>query len=208
MTHAPRSMRRALAPLSLCILLSGCGGGEPSGLGPWQEEVELADGRVVVVKRFEINEVRGPIGDAKGAFINSTTIEFIAPPDLAALPVLTMRYRPILLDYDSRIGTWFVIGVNERMCLADAFNGGQMDRTGRINLHPNYEFRLLQGQWREVEIDQGRLGLPANLLIQRTTIDRWNALHQPVPLDEKRRLDGQGNLPTEYRRVQARVGCG
>lgn len=83
-----------------------------------------------------------------------------------------------------------------------------MDATGRLNVHPNYEYRLLNGQWKEVEIGQGRIGLPANLLIRRITIEQWNAAHRPVPLSEKQRLDGQGNLPEVYRRVTARVGCG
>jgi hypothetical protein len=83
-----------------------------------------------------------------------------------------------------------------------------MDSTGLVNLHPNYEYRLLNGQWQEVEIGQERIGLPANLLIERTTIEKWNAAHLPVPLAEKRRLDGQENLPVMYRRVTARVGCG
>jgi hypothetical protein len=204
----PRPVQRVLLCLGLVAIITGCGNGKPSGLGPWQEEVQLADGRVIVVERFEDSEVRGPIGDAKDSFIRSTTIKFIAPPDLAALPVLSMPYRPILLDYDPRLGTWFAIGVNERACLADAFNSGQMDPTGLINLHPNFEFRLLDGQWQGVEIEPGRTGLPANLLIRRITIEKWNAEHRPVPLAEKRRLDGQGNLPEEYRHVTARLGCG
>jgi hypothetical protein len=162
---------------------------------------------VIVVERFEDSEARGPIGDAKDSYINATTIKFIAPPDLAALPVLTMPYRPILLDYDLKLGTWFAIGLNERMCWPGEREKGHLDGTGRINIHPNYEYRLLDGEWQEVEIGQGRLGLPANLLIRRTTIDRWNAAHLPVPLAEKRRLDGQGNLPKAYQQVEASVGC-
>lgn len=194
--------------LAACAVLVACGGSTPPGLGPWQEEVQLADGRVIVVERFEDSEARGPVGDGKDSYINATTIKFIAPPDLAVLPVLTMPYRPILLDYDPKLSTWFAIGVNERMCWPGEREKGHLDATGRVNIHPNYEFRLLEGQWQEVEFGSGRIGLPANLLIRRITIDKWNAAKLPVPLAEKRRLDGQENLPVMYRRVTARVGCG
>jgi hypothetical protein len=194
--------------LAACAVLAACGGGTPPGLGPWQEEVQLADGRVIVIERFEDSEARGPVGDGKDSYINATTIKFIAPPDLAALPVLSMPYRPILLDYDATLGTWFAIGVNERACWPGEREKGHLDATGLVNIHPNYEYRLLDGHWQEVEIGPARIGLPANLLIRRITIEQWNAAHRPVPLSEKQRLDGQGNLPEVYRRVTARVGCG
>jgi hypothetical protein len=194
----------ALMALSM-FAIAGCG--QPVGLAPWQEEVLLNDGRVIVVERYEDSEVRGPIGDAKGEFLNSTTLKFIAPPELTALPTITMQYRPVLLDYDPSIGLWFVIGVNERMCFADAFEKGQMDATGRVNVHPNFEFQLHEGRWREVEIGSERLGLPANLLVDRTTIDKWNELGRPVPLAEKQRLASNPRLPPEYRSIKARLGC-
>jgi hypothetical protein len=46
----------------------------------------------------------------------------------------------------------------------------QMDPTGLVNLHSNCEFRLPGGQWQEVEIGSGRIGLPASLPIRRTTM--------------------------------------
>jgi hypothetical protein len=201
------SIRRGIA-LSACAVLAACGDGPSSGLGPWQEEVQLSNGRVIVVERFEDSEVRGPIGDAKDSYINATNIKFIAPPDLAALPVLTMPYRPILLDYDPELGTWFAIGVNERTCWPGEREKGHLDGTGRINIHPNFEYRLLDGQWREAEIGPERIGLRGNLLIERTIIENWNARHRPLPLDDKRRVDSDNGIPTEYRRVQPSVSCG
>lgn len=194
--------------LSLCVSFIGCDSGEPHGLGPWREEVLLSDGRQIVVERYEETDVRKPIGDAGSAFISNTTIKFVTPADLAGLPALSMPYRPIILDYDREIETWFAIGVNTRMCLADAFNSGHMNASGRVNLHPNFEYRLFAGRWEEVEIGPERVGLPANLLIRRVTVEKWNALQRPVPLDEKRRLDSFSGTPTEYRQVQAHVGCG
>jgi len=182
MSRSPnRRLLQVLAAIA-CFVLAACG---PKGLGPWQEEVKLADGRVIVVEQFEDSEIRGPIGDAKDSYINTTTIKFIAPPDLTVLPVLAMHYRPILLDYDSELGTWFAVGVNERMCWPGGVDKAHMDATGRINIHPNFEYRLLDGKWQEVEMSQERVGQLANLLIVRTTVNEWMKARQPLPLTRR-----------------------
>ena len=205
MSRTPsRCILQGLAVVA-CFVLTACG---PKGLGPWQEEVQLSDGRVILVERFEDSEIRGPIGDAKDSYISATAIKFIAPPDLTVLPVLAMHYRPILLDYDSELGTWFAVGVNERMCWPGGVENAHMDATGRINIHPNFEYRLLDGKWQEVEMSQERVGQLANLLIVRTTVNEWMKARQPLPLAEKRRVDGNPRLPVEYRKVVSRVGCG
>jgi hypothetical protein len=92
------------------------------------------------------------------------------------------------------------------MCWPGEREKGHLDATGRINIHPNYEYRLLNGQWQEVEIGPERVGLPANLLVRRTTIDQWIAAKLPVPLAEKRR-QVQGTNVKLYREVVDRVGC-
>lgn len=202
---------RALT-LSGIVLLAACGIGKPAGLGPWQEEVKLSDGRVILVERFEDSTVRKPIGDAGGAFLNETTLKVVAPAELATmLPLLTTSYRPLILDFDPGIGSWFVIAFDERVCMQkipEAIHEGIMDKTGRINLRPNFEYRLQQGAWVEVPVAPERIGLPVNLLIQRTTVEERMQLNQPVRLEEKRRLDSNNRLPEEYRHVVARVGCG
>lgn len=201
---------RALT-LSGVALLAACGIGGPSGLGPWQEEVELSDGRVILVERFEDSSVRKPIGDAGGAFLNETTLEVTAPAELAAkLPVLSTRYRPLILDFDPTIGTWFVIAFDERACMdrIRKRDRGEMDKTGLINLRPNFEYRLQRGVWAEVPVAPERIGLPVNLLVQRTTVEQRMEEHQPVRLEEKRRLDSHPRLPKEYRRIVKSVGCG
>jgi hypothetical protein len=198
--------------LSGVALLVACGIGKPAGLGPWHEEVKLSDGRVILVERFEDSTVRKPIGDAGGAFLNETTLKVVAPAELATqLPVLTTRYRPLILDFDPKVGTWFVIAFDERVCMQkipEAIHEGIMDKTGRINLRPNFEYRLQQDAWVEVPVAPERIGLPVNLLIQRTTVEQRMEEHQPVRLEEKRRLDSDLGLPHEYRRIVASVGCG
>jgi hypothetical protein len=203
-------LRRAL-PLSGFALLAACGIGDPSGLGPWQEEVQLSDGRVILVERVEDSTVRKPIGDAGGAFLNETTLKVVAPAELAAaLPMLTTRFRPLILDFDPTIGTWFVIAFDERVCMDRIRKRvkGEMDATGLINLRPNFEYQLQQGRWVEVPVVPERIGLPVNLLVQRTTVDERMRQREPVRLKEKRQLDSHPRLPHEYRRVVPRVGCG
>jgi hypothetical protein len=194
--------------LVACFVLTACG---PKGLGPWQEEVQLSDGRVILVERFEDSTLRKPIGDAGGAFLNNTTLKFVAPADLATtLPELTTRYRPLIVDFDPMLGTWFVIAFDERACQdrIKKRERGEMDRTGLINLRPNFEYRLQQSAWVEVPMAPDRIGLPVNLLIQRITVEERTQQRQPVRLEEKRRLDSHARLPKEYRKVVASVGCG
>ena len=198
---------RGLA-VGTCAVLVACG---PKGLGPWQEEVRLSDGRKIVVERYEEAELRQPIGDVGAAFLTRTTLKFVAPPELATLPVLSTQYRPLILDFDPAIGTWFVIAFDERACMQpipEAIHEGIMDKTGLINLRPNLEYRLVDGKWLEVPVGAERIGLPVNLLVQRMTVEYWNDKGLPVPLVEKHRLDSDSGVPTKYRKIQPRIGCG
>ncbi len=174
---------------------------DSSDVGPWKEEVKLSDGRVIVVERYESFEVKTPMGDPGSAFVQEASVKIIAPPELVSLPKLVMRYRPVILDYDATNNLWFAIGVNDRACYA--FREGHMDPTGRINIHPNFEYRLIDGAWQYVEIGPERLGLSANLLIMRTTIDQFEV----VPLTEKKRVDSDSGLPDEFLKIQPHIGC-
>ena len=168
--------------LAACVVLAACNS-DSGGLGAWQEEVPISDGRVILVARFEGSTVRKPIGDAGGAFLDETTLKVVGPAELATtLPVLTTRYRPLILDFDPRIGAWFVIAFDERVCMQkipEAIHGGIMDKTGRINLRPNFEYRLQQGAWVEVPLAPERIGLPVNLLMQRWSVEQRLVERQP-----------------------------
>lgn len=182
------------------VLLTACG---RSDVGPWKEEVKLSDGRVIVVERLEIFEVKTPIGDPGSAFIEEARVRIVSPEELASMPELIMGYRPVILDYDVANNMWFAIGVNDDACGGEPFKAGHMNSTGSVNLHPNFEFRLINNKWRGVEMGPERVGLAANLLIRRTTVDQFEV----VPLSEKARLDSDNALPKWYRHIQPHIGC-
>lgn len=185
--------------LVFVALLNGCS----DNVGPWKEEVKLSDGRVIVVERRESFDVTNPMGDVGTAFLRKARIRIVAPAELTALPELVMRYRPVILDYDPTDGIWFAVGVNDNACGNEAFNSGHMNSRGTINLRPNLEFRIVNGVWEPVELGPERLGLPANLLIMRSTIDQFEVM----PLAEKARLDADTGLPEEFLQVMPHIGC-
>jgi hypothetical protein len=86
-----------------------------------------------------------------------------------------------VLDFDADRNQWFVVGVNEQACwpTPEQYKAGHLDSTGRINVHPNIEYRLINSQWQEVEIGPDRLGRKANLLVNRSTIDDWKSCLSP-----------------------------
>ncbi len=195
-----RCAARSAVFTTTAILALGC---SKSDLGPWKEEVRLSDGRVIVVERYETFEVKTPIGDPGNAFVQEARVKIVSPPELATIPELVMRNRPVILDHDAANNLWFAIGVNDHACGGDAFREGHMDSNGRLNIHPNFEFRLEGGEWRSVEISPERVGTPANLLIQRKSIDQFDVF----PLAEKARLDSSEGLPRAYRRIQPYISC-
>lgn len=199
----------ALACLSAFSLVAACQRSDDSrrdGIGPWKEEVKLSDGRIIVVERFEDFKVNRLLGREESAFVKAASIKIVEPPELAALPELVIRQRPVIFDYDPIINTWYAIGVDEYGCSLDfpeAYHKGLMDKTGRVNIHPNFEYRLIDGAWKGVEIGAERIGLPANLLIQRTTIENFDVL----PLSEKQRVDFDNAIPKAYRQVERTINC-
>ncbi|MDH4259833.1 MAG: hypothetical protein OEW16_05950 [Gammaproteobacteria bacterium] len=197
---APRYIGHIAFGAVTAILLAACG---RSDVGPWKEEVKLSDGRIIVVERFETFEVKSPIGGPGSAFIEEARIKIVWPVELATVPELVMTYRPVILDYDAVNNRWFAIGVDDDACGSEPFKAGHMDSTGRVNLHPNFEFRLIDNNWRSVEMELERLGRPANLLIRRSTVDQFEV----VPLSEKARQDSDTALPKFYRQIQPYISC-
>jgi len=198
--------RVALAAIGACALLAACGRDGPVESGPWREEVKLADGRVIVIERGMNENVRRPVADVGSAAVTDATIRIVEPEDLAGVPPLTMRYRPIMFDYDPALGTCYAIGLNDRMC-RDGFRQGHMDPTGRINLHPNWEYRLIDGRWVEMDMDPSRVGQPTNLLILYDQVRPWTTTHRVVTLEDKAKLDSDNGIGRPFKTIHARVSC-
>ncbi|MDH4259834.1 MAG: hypothetical protein OEW16_05955 [Gammaproteobacteria bacterium] len=195
-----------LIAVAVCFGLMhvGCSDSSDDSLGPWREEIRLSDGRVIVVERVESFDVKTPIGDPGSAFVKEARLKIVSPKELVWMPELVMSYRPVIFDYDPVNNLWFAIGVNDHACGGAAFRDGHMNARGTINLHPNFEFRLVDDAWRSVEVGPERMGLPANLLIQRTTVDQFDV----VPLGEKARVDFDNRVPKQFRRIEPHIGCG
>ncbi len=199
--------RVALAAIGTCALLAACGRDGPVESGPWREEVKLADGRVIVIERGMNENLHRAVADVGFAAVTDATIRIVEPAELAGVPPLTMRYRPIMFDHDSALGTWYAIGVNDRMCI-DGFRQGHMDPTGRINLHPNWEYRLIDGRWVEMDMDPSRVGQPTNLLILYDQVKPWTTTHRVVTLEDKATLDSDNRIFDYLKTVMSQVSCG
>jgi len=199
--------RIRLVVIAACVLLSSCGRDGPVESGPWREEVKLADGRVVVIERGMNDNVHRAVADVGFAAVTDAPIRIVGPADLASVPPLRMRYRPIMFDYDPVLGTWYAIGVNDRMCI-DGFRLKQMDPTGRINLHPNWEYRLIDGRWVEMDMDPSRVGRPTNLLILYDQVKPWTATRRVVTLEDKATLDSDNGIFDYLKTVMSQVSCG
>ncbi len=128
-------------------------------------------------------------------------IRIVSPLDLASMPEVVTPFRPIILDYDAARSHWFAISVNDRAC--EDTDPSQMDPQGRASFRPNYEYRMIDGDWRSVEIGSERLGSEANLLVTRRAIDQ-NTL---VSLAAKAKLNSTTALPSQFRRIVAYVEC-
>ena len=207
--------RRVQRPIA-CVLIglltiglvAGCQREDRSrgdGIGPWKEEVKLSDGRIIVVERFEDFKVRRLLGEQQSAQIKYASIRIVEPKELAGIPELVIRYRPIVLDYDTNIGTWYAIGTDEYSCTPsrEKIDKGYLSKNLRSSLHPNFEYRLIDGVWKGVEIGPERVGTPANLLIERTKID----LYPVTPLAVKESLDGDPAIPKRYKLVEPKIFC-
>lgn len=191
----------------LGVQLSACGRASPDndGLGPWQEEVELSDGRVIVVERFEDIKVSTLLGDPVSAKVKAARIKIVSPAELAGVPELTMRQRPVMLDFDAELDTWIALDARETCLLKQGdIAEGVFDESVRTIVKPYREYRLMEGAWREVPMKSKRVGRPTNLLITRSSIQDFEVF----PLSVKRRLDANPAIPKEYQVIVERINCG
>ena len=157
------------AMLLSAALLSGCGESVPAETS-WREEVQLEDGTKIWVRRTVVGEAYTELGGISAYEVSNRTVEVINAPGLGKPPVWSAKWRTLVLDRD-KDGVWYIVV-------------SPVDREGWANLHTKLlyaQFKAIDGQWRQVEIDPKLDARTANLE------PRFRAEKMPeaVSLDDK-----------------------
>jgi hypothetical protein len=136
-----------------CIMLPlfSCG---TFGLS-WKEEIQLLDGRIILVKRTAHGKPLGEIGGPGGWEPSEMTLEIDDPAIADKPPEWRFRYVPMLFDYDAINHEWFIV--------ATFVTCTPWYDLGRPKL-PYIEYRTRQGKWEVVPLDTALIGRKANLL--------------------------------------------
>jgi len=183
MTRQQREFWRSLAVLTLACALAACAvwpPGHEETSQSWHEEVQLQDGRVIVVERTEFYsaycgpgircglERRGPPTRSK--------IEFVHNGEAVTWEE---QMAPMILQVEQK---------QKNLVLVATFAScGQYRRYSKSDRSvPAYiAFRYLQGTWREIKVDKLQINLESNLLVNdakfgsSTTLrekQEWNAV--------------------------------
>lgn len=185
-------MKRFLFPALLLLAnLGGCQRTPPLEY-LWTEEVLLNDGRMIIVERRERMHAYREAGYSEVRVEKSTLV--IAPPGEAALPALEVKERPIVLGFDEARQQWFVI-TNLGLC--------DVARSLGLGDRPYFEYRYSQGKWHQGHVGDDRVGLSANLLLDRKLVDG----RPLVRVLEKDRTDRTNAIPIYLRKVVSTVPC-
>jgi len=154
----------------------------------WAEEVRLADGTVIVVKRGATGEKLGEIGGPGGWEQKEMSVEIDNPPPNAIRPpVWRTAYVPMLLDYDAARREWRIV--------ATFYTCQGWYNLGRPKL-PYVEYRAGEGgQWAVVPLEIELIGRRPNLL----TGVRSGGEPSLLTLEAKRQRDT--GAADEYRRI-------
>jgi hypothetical protein len=132
-------------------MLAACGNVDVS----WKEEVKLADGQVIVVKRTAQGKALGEIGGPGGWRATRMTLEIDRPRLPTNPPVWSQRWVPMLFDYDTQTKEWFLV--------ATFYTCVDWYDLGRPRL-PYVQYRTRDGRWEEGPLDPRLFGRSANLL--------------------------------------------
>ena len=139
------------AMLLSAALLSGCGESVPAETS-WREEVQLEDGTKIWVRRTVVGEAYTELGGYGEYQVSKEVLEVINAPGLGKPPVWSAKWRTLVLDRD-KDGVWYIVV-------------SPVDREGWANLHTKLlyaQFKAIDGQWRQVEIDPTLHARDANL---------------------------------------------
>lgn len=122
----------------------------------WSEEVELADGQVMVVKRAAKGEKQGELGGPGGWEQTEMSLAVEKAAEGMQFPIWRTAYVPILLDYQESEETWSVVATFY-------YCQGWYD-LGRPKL-PYVEYQSKDGgPWAIVPLEQRLIGRETNLL--------------------------------------------
>ena len=139
------------AMLLSAALLSGCGESVPTET-VWREEVQLEDGTKIWIRRTVVGEAYTELGGISAYEVSNRTVEVINAPGLGKPPVWSAKWRTLVLDRD-KDGVWYIVVTPQ-------------DAEGWTKLEPKLlyaQFKAIDGQWRQVEIDPSLHARDANL---------------------------------------------
>ena len=139
------------AMLLSAALLSGCGESVPTET-VWREEVQLEDGTKIWVRRTVVGEAYTELGGYGEYQVSKEVLEVINAPGLGKPPVWSAKWSLLVLDRD-KDGVWYIVVT-------------PLDAEGWTKLEPKLlyaQFKAIDGQWRQVEIDPKLDARTANL---------------------------------------------
>ena len=174
---------RGALVLLVALLLAACG---KSQFG-WTEEVQLASGDVIVVKRTVKSQSLGEIGGPGGWESEAMTLEVIQPqaPDNPA--VWNFPFVPVVFDRDPETKEWFVV--------ATFYTCERWHELGKPKL-PYAEWRFRSGQWQRVELASEHVGRKANMLTAISSEGEPNHT-----LKSKEEIMSDRRIAIEYRQI-------
>jgi hypothetical protein len=189
-------MRSNIACLGglLCMLsVAGCEWLDDNTTRRWTEDVLLADGREIVVKReVTFQETAAWGGGAHNTIESASTISFTG--ELASLPPWSFPLVGTVLYQDlSRNGQWVVVAYTTT-CDVWSFHGEPKP--------PYWEFRLGPRGWQEVLLSPASIDRPANLFHNYNSLDER---HVTTAMREKSHA-GAIEL-TRFVRASAKTNC-
>jgi hypothetical protein len=154
----------------------------------WTEDVLLADGTTLLVKRTVVfRETDAWGGGAYNAVESDATVAFTA--ELAQLPVWRAPLMALLLYRDEATSEWVLV--------ATSTSCEQWNRLGapRVLYLPNkpdtlyWEYRLRPEAWQEVPLSKSSIGRPVNLLHRYQ--EELGTEHVSVAFRQRRESGGQ-----------------
>ena len=157
------------AMLLSAALLSGCGESVPTET-VWREEVQLEDGTKIWVRRTVVGEAYTELGGYGEYQVSKEVLEVINAPGLGKPPVWSAKWSLLVLDRD-KDGVWYIVVTPQ-------------DAEGWTKLEPKLlyaQFKAIDGQWRQVEIDPKLDARTANLEPRF----RAGKMPEAVSLDDK-----------------------